>query len=226
MIKPAFLFILLIALTAASCKVDEPNFKGYNIIDPAESYLPYTKGTTWTYMENVAGKEPATFTLTVTDKTIKADGKYFVEIKRSGGGDTSRITYYNFDDHEYIVKQVYFLSDSEEQLILKDTATVDYAWISKYNDSGLYQNNPAQIRGHVVAKDLTMDVAGKTYTQVIRTQVELQHNYDGTIFRTFRAFDYYFVKGIGIIQIDVQADGKLEAVTRLVSYRINGGKSQ
>ena len=68
-------------------------------------------------------------------------------------------------------------------------------------------------------KNTTKVVNGKTFTNVIHTQVDLQYDLGGG-FQSVAVYDIYLAKGVGMIESDTSIQGSPYDVSTLTSYSI------
>ncbi|HEX6914374.1 MAG TPA: hypothetical protein VF145_03995, partial [Chitinophagaceae bacterium] len=102
---------------------------------------------------------------------------------------------------------------------LNDTASVGYNW--QYV-AGQGNGFTAHIKTTIIEKGITMTVAGKSYSNVIHTRLELIYDVFGTMTPS-GSYDYFIAKGVGIIKIrsDIGMFGMtFQACSDLVDYSI------
>lgn len=80
---------------------------------------------------------------------------------------------------------------------LNDTASIGYHW--QYN-AGNGSGFAALIKTTIVAKNLTMTVAGKTYSNVIQTRLDRTYDLLGSPM-DMGNYNYFIAKGVGIIKV-------------------------
>jgi len=177
-------------------------------------YQPLTTGTTWRYQET-QGTDVDTSTLTVTGRTriINTKTYYVIEENSKDGKDS---TYYYKNNHNYITNSEDFADGvGTETLYLNDNEAVGYTW------TGTAASNPlasGTYSGKIVEKGISKTVLGKTYTDVIHTQVVLKLTLLGIANATINC-DIYVAKGIGIIQFDTN-DGTDTSSNKIIDYTI------
>lgn len=184
---------------------------------PAErnAYQPLSTGTTWRYVET-SGTDKDTTQLTVTGNTKVINSKTFYEIAESSrlGKDTS---YYNVDGHDYTNNTQNFAEGiGTDILYLNDEKPVGYTWTGQAIPA-----NPlatGTYSGKITEIGITKTVLGKTYTNVIHTQVNLSISVFGGTPETLNC-DFYIAKGIGLIQFDTN-DGTDTSSNQLIDYTI------
>jgi len=179
------------------------------------AYQPLSTGTSWRYVET-SGSDKDTTTLTVTGNTKTINSKTFYEIAENSrfGKDTS---YYNVNGHDYTNNTENFADGiGTDILYLNDEKPVGYTWTGQ-----AIPNNPlitGTYSGKVTEMGLTKIVLGKTYSNVIHTQVSMTFSALGGTPETLN-FDFYIAKGIGIIQVDTD-DGTDKTSNQLIDYTI------
>lgn len=95
---------------------------------------------------------------------------------------------------------------------LKDNFQIGKTW-----ETPLYGNNISV--GRIVEKDIKRTVNGKSFTDVIHTQLLSQYPEAGVTFKTFQTTDYYIAKGVGLIEVNnTTPDGP--EITLLKEYSI------
>lgn len=103
---------------------------------------------------------------------------------------------------------------------LNDTASVGYSWQYK---AGQGNGFTAHIKTTIKERGISMIVEGKTYTNVIHTELVLSYDLFGIIL-DFGSYDYYVSKGVGIIKVrtEVASFGvAFSACTNLIDHKIN-----
>ncbi len=158
------------------------------------SYQPMEAGSTWIYQDSATLD---TSLLTAIDSQVNINSKIYTLFNLQVAGQT-KDEYFAINNHDY-----YAYGDfgdgllTIELLYLNDTASAGYNW---QTPAGTINGYPAQVQGQIIAIGITMTVAGKTYTNVVHSLVDLQYNY-GSGYTTYATYDYYVAKGVGIIRI-------------------------
>ena len=172
------------------------------------TYMPVTKGTTWTYVESstLDGTE-LTRTSTCTGRSIKkGDENYFELISKNQGSPLSDTSYISSSNNKYVM---YGHAASTDDILkidfLHSDATKDVEWVSSASLSGSVNGIDGRIVGVVKEKGMTIKVKGKEYKNVIHSFLELQYDYYNG-WETFAYYDVYTAKGIGIVKIDTRMD--------------------
>ena len=203
------LLTLLFSLFIVSCQ------KEYDPFDPSQqpatgdstsngsdtssagTYFPLTTGTWWKYKDSLTSVETTT---TLASPTRMINGilyKAFVTVSDIQN-DTEwvaapRPNYYLSAQGVSPSGSVYDLTFN----YLNDTASVGYSW--RYN-AGSGNDFTAYVTTTIVAKNLTITVAGKTYTNVIQTRLDLAYDIFGTV-SDYGNYNYFTAKGVGIVKI-------------------------
>lgn len=206
MIKRSLLFLLAaLVLFIAGCKLNDPVLS--TTAATVDGYQPATKGTYWKYsasIMNTQAQPPVNTTelqtTTMTGATITINNKVYYTA--NSVVDTMKgYVYFYHGNNTYSYRSNLISPDVVvEYIYLKDNAAVGATWTSPITDSGKINGTPAQIVGSIIEKDISITLAGKTFTNVTHTQLLLQYD-TGTGFSTFQNIDYYIAKGIGIIRI-------------------------
>lgn len=211
-------FLLCIILGFTACQNDDDSTP----IDEGEStadYFPLTLGNTWNYLFSEGGdmqiylEDELVYngnTYLITDAYSPIDGSPITQGYRKSGA-----TYYGYNgEMSFSFSGVAnAVIDPIEFIFFKDDLEVGES-ISSSTSSDTQVTNP--ITGTIntttdfdytttlVAKDLTMDINGETYTDVIQVQLVLnisfmEQDYDE------QQITYYFAKNIGPVQLDSAA---------------------
>jgi hypothetical protein len=168
-----------------------------------DSYFPTSKGSTWTYTGNVD------YTVTVTGDTTIA-GRSYTTISNSGlPGKVGLIRktdgiYYQADAGDLAGEQIFF----------KENVPANESWTFEYTAPNGFPNKADFT---LVELGGTRTVAGKEYTNVahLHSVNSMKHPLTGT-WVVFTQADYYYAKGVGLIQSDLGVQGKSD----LTSYSI------
>ncbi len=184
------------------------------------SYYPLTTGSWWKYKDSTSG--------VITMSTLASTTKMINGILYKAAIYTSTIQ----NDTGWVAAPSpnYYLSQkgvSPSGLTydltfhyLNDTASVGYNW--KYI-AGSGNGFTAYITTTIIAKKLTVTVAGKTYTNVIQTHLDFSYDIFGSIMK-FGDYDYFIAKGVGIVKIksDISMSGApvLKTSSDLIDYSI------
>ena len=190
------LSLLAAALLVAGCSDSNNPTSPGGSTNTADSYWPTSKGSTWTY----AGSVNSTVTVG-NDTTI--DGKQYTIMNNVPGGASfirrDGASYYSLEG-----------SGAQEMLFLKDGA-IGTSWTFDLTKQGALNHYTYT----VTELGQTHVVNGKSYSNVMRVHLTDSVSFAGQTFMGTEA-DYYYAKGIGLIQADLGTLG----VMNLVSYTI------
>lgn len=217
--KTALSVIAAFILLAVGCKLDEPDFSkvGPGNGPSADSYQPFTTGSYWKYnqVSNGIGLGVEKHTLTGATQTINNKKYYVLNVETTL--PQSGTVYFSYDNGDYRTRQT-AAGVTVEHLYLKDSYAVNQTWSSNFTDNGSINGVPAKATGKIIEKGITKVVSGKTFTDVIHTQMDLQYDY-GAGFTHVQTVDFYVAKGVGIIETDSDIQG-FKSQTLLIEYSI------
>jgi len=220
--------ILLIATLAfAGCQkeIEDPssstnnngNNNGNN--NTQDSYHPLSVGSWWKWKDSASGSVTTNTVLSIT-KTINnitfngmlgsANGRL-----DTGWAASPKPNYY------YAAKGASPAGATFDLLFhyLNDTAAVGYTW--EYN-AGQGNGFTAKMKTTIIAKNLSLSVEGKNYTNVIQTRMLMSYDIFGTPME-FGSYDYFVAKGVGIIRIRSKLGAfgtSFEACSNLIDHKI------
>lgn len=210
-------FAATLVLFIAACKLDPPDFS--NIGTPTNgtsntgnstgtsksaNYQPVTKGSNWKFNSTVAGKtETQTHTMTGATATFNNKTYYTINVVSSGSGASTSYYYHGNDNY---TTRTTAGGVTVEYLYLKDNYAVGKTWTAPMTDNGSINTVPAQVTGKIVEMGVTKVVSGKTFTDVVHTQLLVQYDL-GSGFETIQTLDYYIANGVGIIEGDSKGSG-------------------
>lgn len=187
----------------------------------ADTYQPITKGSTWTYSVDF-GRQTYTTTATMTGDRSIFNGKTYYNMAATSTiqGGVSGISYFYSSAHLYSNRATSLVQNALVDMpYLIDTISVGKTWSAKVNDAGAINGVPGRFVGTMMERNITKTVEGKTFKNVMHTQIELQYNLSGT-FESFGNYDYYIAKGVGLIELDASAFGVTLSQETLKSYSI------
>jgi len=204
MIKP-FLILTIVVLFFAACKKSSVQPKQI-ISSTANSYFPITAGSSWTYKTNYAGPtapDTLAHTITMSADTSMINGKIYHNILT----DDSPPAIYGYlyeDNHTYALRQVKKTGDlALEYQFLIDTASAGYTWTTNTNETGNFAGGPSRVINSIVETNISKTVRGTTFKNVIHTHTQLQFaSTPSTPFYDAEYHDFYFAKGVGMIEDD------------------------
>ena len=214
--------VALLALLFVSCQQEvDPDLitNTGNNGNTADSYQPLTVSSFWKYKDSASG---AFSTMTVTTANKSIDGRTYAGVLATNTGGQSDSVWMASPkpNYYYLAKGFSPNTGAPYDLLfhyLNDTAAVGYNW----NYAAGHGNGfAADVTTTIVEKGLTVTIAGKTYTNVIHTNLELAYDITGPI----GFYDFYIAKGVGIIRIRAELDtfGFIyTSCSDLVDYDIN-----
>lgn len=179
------LMFLLLALLNFSCKKQKS--------DLVKNYSPTTVGSTWNYegylVESTANR--------MTGRTVKKFGKDYYE--KSVSTITESFSYFGAkegDNYYTIVVNPNVLKEENEVLYLKANGLVGETWINeiKYGSDVL----GTQWEFKIIEKNITKNVDGKTFTDVIHTE-RISNGL---------TLDSYYALGVGLIEVNYSNGAK------------------
>ena len=185
---------------------------------PEGEYLPLTDGSTWKYNYASDGGTTDTLIVKMTGGTTQINGRAYYNASSTYRQGTSP-GYFYAGNHFYVTRTADEGSGSIELQLLNDTASVGYQWITIPTDNGLLGGTPVQTINTIKEKNITRTLNGKTFTNVIHTQVQLQYN-NGSGFGTTVTYDFYLAKGIGLIENDANTEDILHETETLFDYSV------
>jgi hypothetical protein len=198
-------FALFMSVILVSCQqevdpdlITTPN--NPNNGNTADSYQPLTAGSFWKYKDSASG---GLSTLTATSVSKIINGRTFTGVLAANAASTDSVWMASpKPDYFYQVKGFSPNTGAPYNLLfhyLNDTAAVGYEW--EY-PAGQGNGFAATIHTTIEEKGLTVTIAGKTYTNVIHTSMELSYDITGMV----GVYDFYVAKGVGIIRIRFEMD--------------------
>lgn len=185
----------------------------------ADSYLPVSSGSTWTY-NDVMGGNTSQLTITMTGATSVINGKtYYTGTSASSTRGTST-GYFYAANHSYSFRATSATASITIELQMgNDEQGVGYSWTTTPTDNGTINGVSAKTVNTIKEKNITKVVNGKTFTNVIHTQVDLQYDL-GTGFQSVVTYDIYLAKGVGMIENDTSVSGSPYEVETITGYTV------
>lgn len=183
------------------------------------SYFPLTNGSWWKYKDSLTG---TTSVGTASNVTKTINNILYSAIVTAMGTQTDTSWAASPQPNYYMTAKGVSPSGGTYDILfhyLNDTASVGYNW--QYN-AGNGNGFTALIKTTIVAKGLTMTVAGKTYNDVIQTRLDL--SYDVGTIMDFGSYNYYTAKGVGVIKVRTKLEmmgiTMVETCSDLIDYNI------
>lgn len=169
-----------------------------SVIATADTYLPLTTGTTWSYTNTTNGAaDESKLTVLNQKKTFNAKSYTAVNTYKDKKNDT---IYYNQTSHKYYIYTKEETGDADavdlEILFLDDNLAVGKTWQQK---AGSANGVKLKCYGKILQKNITLKVNGTTYNNVIHSYVEIRKPVTFFYIVVYKQ-DYYVAKGIGIIK--------------------------
>ncbi len=186
----------------------------------ADTYQPVTKGSFWKYKDSALTGATTLMTITGQQKTIGSRTYQVVTSETTGQPPA--------EAYFYVAKPVFGLrqdvnngiATTIEFIYLNDTASVGYTWTDNMPPvNGL----AARFIGTIMERNISKTVAGKNFTNVIHTQLNLEYDLPILGWTNFAVYDYYIAKGVGIIRIETTSTFGgfgIKTVADLIDYSI------
>jgi hypothetical protein len=164
----------------------------------ADSYMPVTSGSSWTYSINTKYSSD-TLTVQMNSANAAVNGKtYYTADATPAHGGAYGIFFYQ-KDHVYAIRSFNTYANAVLELQLyNDTASINKSWISSPTDSGKVGTTPIRVVSTIMQKGISKVFSGKTYNNVVQVQVDIQYNLGGG-FDDTDVYTYYLGKGVGIL---------------------------
>ncbi|MGZ3752484.1 MAG: hypothetical protein ACXVB0_25075 [Mucilaginibacter sp.] len=215
--KQNFLIILaVVTLGFSSCKKSSGPKPSTSSPD---TYLPVSSGSHWTYKDVVNGTT-FTSTITITGATTVFNGKTYYNISGTSTKNGPSTGYFYTGNHSYVERAPLAAASTTVELQLgNDSQPAGYSWTTTPTDDGYINGVAAQTINTIMEKDITKTVNGKTFNNVIHTQLDLQYDF-GAGFESIAVYDVYLAKGVGMIQIETSTSGTLYESETLTNYTI------
>ncbi|WP_256011763.1 hypothetical protein [Desertivirga xinjiangensis] len=216
--KKSYLIIFVAVLSAfASCKKDDETEK------ISDSYYPVSKGTERTYKQSSGGSS-SIYIETFTGNTVTYNQEtYYEAVTTTPNSNEIAKAYYFEGNGVYKLRATTYVNGIDVQFTyLNERSDVGSTWTSNITASGQINGVPARMVGEIKEKNISKQVLGKTYDDVIHSTVQLQYN-TGNGFETASTYEFYTARGIGVIEVDTKIDYfglKLDSKTELQNYTI------
>jgi hypothetical protein len=214
------LFILGVAgFCFAGCKKNVEVIPNNGAPPAADSYMPVTAGTSWTYFIQTDNSLD-TVTVKMNSSNVNLNGKtYYTANSLTKKGIANGIYFYE-KNHVYATRNYNSYADAVLELQLyNDTASVNNSWVSLATDDGTVNNIPLRAISTIEEKGETKVYQGKTFTNVVHVEVDIQYDF-GAGYETTQIYDYYLAKGIGILGYNLRALGAFVEAEGIIDYTI------
>lgn len=213
--KKTLMLIIGGAILAAGCS------KSKNNPSPSsDSYLPVTSGSSWSYNDVVNGTT-SQVTLSMSGATTVFNNKTYYNGNSNSTSKGASTGYFYAANHAYALRAA---AGSVAGLTLElqmgnDAQAAGYTWTTTPSDNGSINGVPAQTVNTIKERNVTKVVNGKTFTNVIHTQVDLQYDL-GTGFQSVAIYDFYLAKGVGMIETDTSISGSPYELETITNYNV------
>ncbi|WP_290790162.1 hypothetical protein [Flavihumibacter sp. UBA7668] len=219
--------VFFAAITVISCQKEinpleeDGTLPGEEVVVPAsDSYMPYTKGSTWKYTDSVTG---FIFVLQASDDHKTVNGISYNKYEVIEGTSEGDLWYGKLKNDYYLLMEAGSLSGISadiNMLFLNDKEAAGFTWTK---DAGSANGFPARIKGQIIEKGITKTIEGKTFKDIIHTTVSLEYNMLGQ-WMSVGIYTFYCAKGIGLVKLDSGLDAlgqvRLLQSSRLIEYSI------
>lgn len=218
------LLVLSVATTSCQKDISSEIEDGTGTQAGKDSYQPVNKGSYWKYKQT--GIFAGEYEMVSTGQTQTIDGILYTSFTDGSGGTAGQMMLGKKGSNYYLraagnspnTGAPYDLT----QLYLNETEAVGFTW----DFLGGHGNGfTARTPGKILEKGISLTVQGKTYTDVIHTQIKLQYVMPAPIGQIEAiTYEYYVAKGVGMIRIESAGDpvwtGGITSVSELVEYSI------
>lgn len=190
-----------------------------------DTYQPVSSGSYWKYTATT-GTTIGHSVTTMNGLTATFNGKtYYANNNTSDQYAGSQISYFGIDNHNYRVRSTTLVYGiTVDMIYLNDELSVGSTWTAKITDDGFVNGVPGRIVGKILETGISRSVSGKTFNNVIHTQVSLQYDYGiGKGFESAGTYDFFVAKNVGVIETDTNLSTfgfTLSSITVLTEYLI------
>ncbi len=211
--KKYMLLFAAAAVLMAGCKSKNDPKPG------SDSYFPVSSGSTWSYKDVIGGVNN-TLTITMTGGTSVFNNKTYYTASGVSSVHGTNTGYYYAADNTYAIRASSASAGVTIELQMgNDAKAVGDTWTTTPTDNGTISGFPARTVNTIKEKGITKVVNGKTFTDVIHTQVDLQYNL-GSGFTSTALYDFYLAKGVGMIETDTSVSGNVYEKETITDYNI------
>lgn len=214
-----YLLIIMVIATFCytSCKKETtPN----NGAPPsANSFMPVTSGSVWTYgIYTKYSSDTVTVKMNTANVVLNGKSYYTANVTPKHGGAYG--IYFYEKDHVFAIRSFNNYANAVLELQLyNDTATINNSWISSSTDDGKIDNSPVRAVTTITQKGITKIFSGKTYTNVVQVQVDIQYDLGGG-YQDTDSYIYYLCKGVGILGYTSTFLGESTEDESIISYSV------
>ena len=162
-----------------------------------DTYQPVTRGSFWKYKDSALGGYITTMTCTGQQKTI--DNRVFDVFNSETTGQPSFEGYFYVKKPEYGMRAPVGGVGTLDYIYLNETAAVGHTWTNSMGTIGQF---PARFTGTIIEKNISKTVAGKSFTNVMHTNLVLEYEVPFYGWTEVGNYEYFIAKNIGIIRIE------------------------
>lgn len=179
------------------------------------SFQPVSAGSTWHYLDTLQGD----FTLTSTERDTIMDGvNYHIFQSKPDTATTTTSIYFGKQQTSYFGRGLVSQLQDINLLYLKDT-TVNSTWSQTIQVAvPVLGSVTATITSQLVAVNTTRTVEGKSYQNV--SQVTFKIGIQNPLPITYAQGSWYAARGVGLIEMQAQAQGSTVGNLYLTDYKI------
>ena len=170
------LIAILFAVGCSSSKKADP------APSSAQSYLPVTAGSHWTYSIPASSTYAETFTMLGSTTAFNNKTYYNYEITNNNTGIVS-VDYFYSNNGVYSMRSSNITVEDIVDLPLGlDNEPVVYTWTTVPTDNGMLANSGgAKAINTIKEINITKTVNGKVYTDVMHTRVDLESDFNNAV---------------------------------------------
>jgi len=207
-----------VLLFVTGCKLDN-SITPSGTTTTSNSYQPTTKGSYWKY-SYTSNNVNDTLTLTMTGTSATLYGQTYYEGSNSFQLHKFPDATCYFSQNSHIYNKLTMASaDTVNQYYFNDTTAINGTWMATANNVGKINGLEARFAGQIVEQNISLTVSGVTYTGVSHSKVYLQYS-SGEGYYSYATYDYFMVKGIGIIEMFYTDTTGANISEALISYSI------
>jgi hypothetical protein len=223
-LKTSFLLMAVGALVSCQKEINPLEEENNNEpgtgapVPTGSSYMPYSKGSSWTYQDSAVTNFKTVMVATDVSKTIA--GISYKQYDVVEGINDVPVYYGNIKNDYYMLLEAGAANGATidiNMLFLNDKESVGYTWTK---DAGTANGFPARIKGKISAKGITKTWVGKTYKDIIHTSVDLEYNLMGN-WMPMGTYQFYCAKGIGLVKTDYSLSMLGQTYTSTASYLVD-----
>lgn len=215
--KTFTLILVIAAIFISSCKKDSK--KNMAASSTYNDYFPLTANSTWKYLVTGAGGSD-TLTVKLTGPATVIGKKIYYNTNSMYQKIGGSVGYFFRANHLYGSNSSNATAGlTIEFEFLNDTTAAGHSWISLPTVNGLVNDVPARTVNTIKEVNISKTVGRKIFTNVIHTEVDLQYNY-GEGYESSAVYEFYFAKGVGMIENSTIISGNIYEKESIISYDI------